>query len=232
MQLLALLLVVADSVQSLPPNFILLMSDVSDRRLHLTRSGELLLLLLLLLLPPLLPPPILKASAGVQDMGWGDVSYNNVTARIHNPGAGGEQFVVNPPRTPEIDAMAASPNSLVFHRFYAGSAVCSPTRASALTGRTPDRECIDGAEGCGQMPASCPDKWPLPPTTFTIAEAAQRRGYATLHLGKVRAALHRGLCIGWNTVGDSLLQLPQVLTSRCCCCCCRRCCYPCPCCLC
>ena len=50
MQLLAMLLVVADSAQSLPPNFILLMSDVSGRRLHLTPSGELLLLLLLLLL--------------------------------------------------------------------------------------------------------------------------------------------------------------------------------------
>ena len=120
-------------------------------------------------------------------MGWGDVSYNNVSARIYNPGAGGDSFVINPPRTPEIDAMAASPNSLVFHRFSAGSAVCSPTRASALTGRTPDRDCIDGAEGGGQMPASCPDKWPLPPTTFTIAEAAKRKGYATLHLGKVRS---------------------------------------------
>ena len=35
-------------------------------------------------------------------------------------------------------------NSLLFHRFYAGSGVCSPTRSAALTGRTPDRECIFG----------------------------------------------------------------------------------------
>ena len=50
MRLLAMLLALAGSAQSLPPNFILLMSDVSERRLHLTRSGGHLLLLLLLLL--------------------------------------------------------------------------------------------------------------------------------------------------------------------------------------
>ena len=64
------------------------------------------------------------------DMGWGDVSFNNVSSRIHQPGAGGEHYKPNPPRTPEIDKMAFGANSLLFHRFYAGSAVCSPTRAS------------------------------------------------------------------------------------------------------
>lgn len=122
------------------------------------------------------------------DTGWGDVSYNNVSSRVHQPGAGGETYVVNPPRTPELDAMSKSENSILFHRFYAGSAVCSPTRSSALTGRTSTRECIDGAEGCGQAPAwSCGDSLPLSPRTFTIAEAAKKKGYATLHIGKVRA---------------------------------------------
>ena len=86
------------------------------------------------------------------DMGWGDFSYNNVSQRFAFPGAGrsaDDPFVPNPPRTPNIDAMARGSNTLLFHRFYAGSAVCSPTRASALTGRTSTRECIDGAEGCG-----------------------------------------------------------------------------------
>ena len=41
------------------------------------------------------------------DIGWGDVSYNNVSSRIHQPGAGNKTFRVNPPRTPHIDAMAA-----------------------------------------------------------------------------------------------------------------------------
>ena len=119
------------------------------------------------------------------DIGWGDVSYNNVHSRVHQPGAGGEHFTPNPPRTPHLDEMAMSPHSLLFHRFYAGSAVCSPTRASVLTGRTSDRECIDKAEGCGQTPAwTCPDNLPLSPRTWTIAKAARTQGYATIHVGK------------------------------------------------
>ena len=59
----------------------------------------------------------------------------------------------------------------------AGSAVCSPTRASALTGRTSNRECVGGAEGCGQSPAwNCGDNLPLSPRTFTIAKAAKKKG--------------------------------------------------------
>ena len=53
-----------------------------------------------------LPPNFILLMS--DDTGWGDVSYNNVSSRIHNPGAGGEKFVVNPPRTPELDAMAKS----------------------------------------------------------------------------------------------------------------------------
>ena len=36
-------------------------------------------------------------------------------------------------KTPNLDAMAV--NGLRFNRFYAGAPVCSPTRASVLTGR-------------------------------------------------------------------------------------------------
>ena len=47
------------------------------------------------------------------------------------------------------------------------------------------RDCIDGAEGCGQKPAwTCSDPMPLSPLTFTIAEAALLADYATLHIGK------------------------------------------------
>ena len=119
------------------------------------------------------------------DMGWGDVGYNNVSSRIHNPGAGGVKYDVNPPRTPNIDAMAFGENSMLFHRYYSGSAVCSPTRASSLTGRTSDRDCIGGAEGCGQAPAwKCANNLPLSPRTFTLAKAAKSKGYATMHIGK------------------------------------------------
>jgi len=116
------------------------------------------------------------------DMGWGDVSYN--TERLQ-PGAGGGNWTVNPPRTPHIDALATNTETMRFSRWYTASDVCSPTRASILTGRSPERSCINGAEGCGQKPAwSCYDDMPLPPTEFTVAEAAKQRGYATLFVGK------------------------------------------------
>ena len=54
------------------------------------------------------------------DQGWGDVSYNGL-----------KQV-----RTPNLDRMAAE--GLRFDRFYAQQS-CSPTRASVMTGRHPNR---------------------------------------------------------------------------------------------
>ena len=51
------------------------------------------------------------------DQGWGDVAYN------------GHPKI----KTPNLDAMAKA--GIRFDRFYAGASVCSPTRASCLTGR-------------------------------------------------------------------------------------------------
>ena len=98
-------------------------------------------------------------------------------------------WTYNAPKTPNLDAFAKSENSILFWRFYAGSGVCSPTRSAALTGRTPTRDCINGAEGCGTAPAwTCLDKMPLSPLTFTVAEAAKKANYATIHIGKVSCA--------------------------------------------
>ena len=55
------------------------------------------------------------------DHGYGDTGFT------------GHPFV----QTPHLDAMAES--GLRFDRFYAGAPVCSPTRASVLTGRANDR---------------------------------------------------------------------------------------------
>jgi len=55
------------------------------------------------------------------DQGWGETGYRN------HPHL----------RTPQLDAMAA--NGLRLDHFYAGSPLCSPTRASVLTGRNNDR---------------------------------------------------------------------------------------------
>ena len=126
---------------------------------------------------PLRQPNFLFVMA--DDQGWGDVAFNNVTY----PRAA--RWTRNVPQTPHLDEMSRSPHTIVFNRFYAGSAVCSPTRAAVLTGRSPDRECIWGPEPHGWGPAwSCSSSLPLPPTTTTIAEAAKAAGYATLHAGK------------------------------------------------
>lgn len=163
------------------------------------------------------------------DQGWGDVGYNEF--KYSHP-AYQYDWTYNPPRTPNLDAMAKSDNSILFYRFYAGSGVCSPTRSAVLTGRTPgkkikniyydyticlhsadvhpvltyivfiqicltaffvffascacvDRECITGAEGCGSKPTwTCDNPLPLPEPTPTVAEAAKKANYSTIHIGK------------------------------------------------
>jgi arylsulfatase A-like enzyme len=88
------------------------------------------------------------------DQGWGDVSYNGL-----------RQI-----QTPALDAMAAA--GMRLNRFYAAHPSCSPTRASVMTGRHPNRM------GCF---------WPgmpLKTQEITIAQAVKRAGYATGHFGK------------------------------------------------
>ncbi|MAG57777.1 MAG: N-acetylgalactosamine 6-sulfate sulfatase [Planctomycetes bacterium] len=88
------------------------------------------------------------------DQGWGDMAYN------------GHPVL----KTPNFDAAAAS--GLRFDRFYAAAPVCSPTRASVLTGRHPNRMGVF--------------KWghSMRPQEVTLAEALKASGYATGHFGK------------------------------------------------
>jgi len=88
------------------------------------------------------------------DMGWGQTGYR------------GHPLL----KTPNLDAMAA--NGLRFERFYAGNPVCSPTRASVLTGRSNDRA---GVLSHG---------YALRLQEKTIAQALKSAGYATAHFGK------------------------------------------------
>ena len=113
------------------------------------------------------------------DQGWGDVSFNNIHYNTTT------SYKINQPHTPHLDEMANSDATIIFHRMYSASAVCSPTRSSILSGRTPKRECISTAEGCGSKPAlSCLDRLPFPPTIFTIAQAAKAANLTTAHFGK------------------------------------------------
>jgi arylsulfatase A-like enzyme len=82
-------------------------------------------------------------------------------------------------KTPHLDAMAA--NGLRFDRFYSSSPVCSPTRASCLTGRHPFRYGIFGANAGGPTK---PCRYVLPGKEITIAELLRDAGYATGHFGK------------------------------------------------
>lgn len=88
------------------------------------------------------------------DMGWGETGYRGHAVLA----------------TPNLDAMSA--NGLRFERFYAACPVCSPTRASVLTGRSPDRA---GVLSHG---------YALRLQEKTIAQALRSAGYITAHFGK------------------------------------------------
>lgn len=88
------------------------------------------------------------------DQGWGDMAYN------------GHPVV----KTPVFDEMARS--GLRLDRFYAAAPVCSPTRGSVLTGRTPNRY---GVFSWGHS---------IRPQEVTLAEVLRGVGYKTGHFGK------------------------------------------------
>jgi N-acetylgalactosamine-6-sulfatase len=92
------------------------------------------------------------------DMGWADPSSFGGTAIP----------------TPHIDGLAAG--GMRFTQFYAGSAVCTPTRASILTGRYPLR--------FGITAHFADDEAHLPRGTVTLPMLLQGAGYATAHVGK------------------------------------------------
>jgi arylsulfatase A-like enzyme len=121
------------------------------------------------------------------DLGWKDLGYN-----------GAEFF-----ETPNIDRLAA--RGAIFSNAYAAGTVCSPTRASILSGKNPARTRITNAGtakmerktqqngGVGEMkgpwPAYSPYKPPLTPLGLpasekTIAEYVKEKGYATACIGK------------------------------------------------
>ena len=76
--------------------------------------------------------------------------------------------------TPHLDRLASEGKR--FTRFYAASAVCSPTRASVLTGRYPLRFGIT-------KHFNDVNRW-LPESATTVAELLKGAGYNTAHLGK------------------------------------------------
>lgn len=92
----------------------------------------------------------------IDDLGWSDIGCYG--AKFHE--------------TPNIDRLAKQ--GIRFTDAYAASAVCSPTRASILTGKYPARVNFWRATPTENLPQS----------EITIAEALKKAGYRTAHMGK------------------------------------------------
>ena len=95
-------------------------------------------------------------------------------------------------RTPNVDRMAEE--GMRFTDFYATSGVCTPSRASLVTGCYPRRVNMHIAED-GRPVLSPVSKKGLHPNEVTIAEVLKAQGYATACIGK------------WH-LGDQLPFLP------------------------
>lgn len=107
----------------------------------------------------------------IDDMGWRDVGYN-----------GSELF-----ETPNIDKLASQ--GMRFTNAYAACPVCSPTRASIMTGKYPARLGLTNfLPGLHHLPHSkllAPvSRQQLPLEEVTIAEALKPSGYRTAAIGK------------------------------------------------
>ena len=104
----------------------------------------------------------------LDDMGWRDVSCY------------GSTFY----ETPNIDRLAAE--GMRFTDAYASCPVCSPTRASLMTGKYPATVGITNfiaGNAWGRL-MGAPYLKALPHDELTIAEALRQAGYRTAHVGK------------------------------------------------
>ncbi len=98
----------------------------------------------------------------VDDLGYGDLSSYGATD-MH---------------TPAIDGLVAS--GMRFDRFYANSSVCSPTRASLLSGRYPPMAGVPGV-----IRTRAEDSWgALSEDVILLPEMLRRKGYHTAMIGK------------------------------------------------
>ena len=98
----------------------------------------------------------------VDDLGYGDLSSYGATDL----------------QTPHIDGLMA--RSLRLNEFYANCPVCSPTRASFISGRYPDLVGVPGVIRTYQK-----DSWgKLHPGFVSLPQALKKAGYTTALVGK------------------------------------------------
>ncbi len=104
----------------------------------------------------------------IDDLGWRDL------------GCYGSSFY----ETPNIDALAR--NGMLFTDAYAASPVCSPTRASIMSGKYPGRVGVTnyiGGNARGRL-IDAPYVDHLPSSEVSLAASLKRAGYTTWHVGK------------------------------------------------
>ncbi len=106
----------------------------------------------------------------VDDLGWNDI------------GCYGSTFY----ETPNIDRLAKE--GMRFTNAYAACPVCSPTRASILTGKYPARlnitDWIPGSDPQNRQLLGTKDQHELPLAEVTLAEKLKSKGYQTAFFGK------------------------------------------------
>ena len=103
------------------------------------------------------------------DLGYGDLSCQ-----------GGKDI-----HTPNIDQLFSS--GVRFSNFYASCTVCSPTRASLMTGRYPDMVGVPGL-----VRGNKTDNWGyLLPTAITLPDMLKKAGYHTAIIGKWNLGLEK-----------------------------------------
>ncbi|MCB1021328.1 MAG: sulfatase-like hydrolase/transferase [Acidobacteria bacterium] len=113
-----------------------------------------LFLALLFALPLLAQPRPNIVLIMADDQGWGEAGYN------------GHPYL----KTPVLDEMATA--GLRFDRFYSAAPNCSPTRASILTGRHPNRSGVFAPNHSTR------------PEEIALAQIVRKAGYRTGHFGK------------------------------------------------
>ena len=108
----------------------------------------------------------------VDDLGWSDLSVQ------------GSKFY----ETPHLDKLASQ--GMRFTNAYAGASNCAPSRACLMLGQYTPRHGVFtvGPSNRGKPPArklvASPNAKGIKAEHFTMAEALQGAGYATIHLGK------------------------------------------------
>lgn len=108
-------------------------------------------------------------------------------------------------QTPHLDKLFKT--SLRLDTFYANCPVCSPTRASVLTGQSPDRVGVPGV-----IRTHAENSWgKFRPQTITLPLAMQQSGYQTAAVGKWHLGLepedhpqHHGFDLFRGFLGDMM----------------------------